>query len=84
LPDRGCRRRLKAFADQGGISSLDKVACRVGNGPIEVENDCGPLNGIPLFRPPSASRTRAALPCAILGFCDEIEPRFGSSTADCH
>ena len=46
-PDRVCRRRQEAFSDEGGIRRVDEVGGRIGNRPIEVENDRGTVDGLP-------------------------------------
>jgi len=46
-PDRVRTRGPETFGDQSSVRRVDKIGRRIGNRPIEVENDCSTVNGLP-------------------------------------
>jgi len=80
-PDRVRTRRPEAFGDQSGIRRVDEIGRSIGNRPIEVENDCGTVNGLPPILSALAASATQQQPfpsqAAVPKLCDQIEPRFG-------
>ncbi|MGA9267818.1 MAG: hypothetical protein WCC41_17430 [Rhodomicrobium sp.] len=45
-PNRVRARGPEAFRNQGGVRRVDEIGRSIGYRPIQVENDCGTVNGL--------------------------------------